>query len=418
MLLLSGTCRFTNRPLAADMRIFIWGGDSWANKGDDAVLAGTLSALRQTLPDANLVVASGDHARTAARHHVTAVPRFSLSLLVALARCNLVLWGGGQMVQNASSKSFLLVQVLFLSLALIMRKPVVCYAQGVGPVHGRLSRRLIGAVLARLTAVVVRDRASALGMEALGLPRSRVQVAADPSFCLLPAATERATAAMERLSLQRPFVVFALRRWGHYRSGWLPVRFMRATPATSDDGRYAGFCAASAQAADKLAMLGVAVLFLPMCPGGDQHDDIVAEDVIARMRRADRATVLRDDFDPALLKALLGRAELVVAMRTHAGILAADTGAPVVSLSYQGKGAALMEELGLPGYALDVDRLNAAGLPELVGRGWRDRAALRRAISGRIPELRQRSHVALPLALAAAGLAVAEAPTEQAYPSR
>ena len=385
------------------MRVLIWGGDSWANQGDSAVLAGTLAALREMLPDAVVTVASDRPGETEGTHGAPAVRRASLGFLRALWRADLVLWGGGQLVQDASSKPFLWVQLLFLGAALLLRKPVICYGQGVGPVSGRLSRLCARAMLNRLSLITVRDAASVQKLNALGVLRPPLHITADPSFCMAAASSREGDAALRRIGIDRPFAVIAARRWGHYRGGWLPVRVSKRTLVEEDHRWFQGFCEEMATAADYLySELGLGVLFVPMCPGGDQEDDLVAERVRGLMALQQGTYILEERLTPALLKAVLGRAELVVAMRTHAGMLAADAGAPVVCLSYQGKGEAFMDELGLPHYALPVEQMDGRSLLELVQRGWRDRAAIRAQIEARLPELRRRGWENLRLGVATA----------------
>ena len=374
------------------MRILIWGGDSWANRGDAAVLAGTLASIRETIPEAVVAVASDRPAVTARQHNVQAVRRRSLAFLFALVRADVVLWGGGQLVQNASSKPFLFLQLSFLAAALLLRKKVVCYGQGVGPVSGALSRLCTRLALDRLSAVSVRDHASARRLAALGVEHPYLRVAADPSFCLPPASDVETEAFLRLLGVRKPFVVIAVRRWGHYRGGWLPVRWSRRKLSEAHERWFQDFPQHIASVADYLCdQMGTEVLFVPMCPGGDQEDDRVAGLIRDQMGHRAKAHILGEEVSSPLLKGLLGQAELVLAMRTHAGMLAADAGVPLVSISYQGKGEGFMEEVGLARYVLPVESVDRDNLLELVRLVWRDRDAIRSRLAARAPELRRRA---------------------------
>lgn len=385
------------------MRILIWGGDSWANQGDGAILAGTLHALRQAAPDASVVVASDRPRVTTSVHQVDAVPRGSWRFIRTLLQADLVLWGGGQLLQNASSKLFLVVQLVFLAGCVLLGKRVVCYAQGVGPVSGRVSRFWTRVLVSRLALVTVRDHVSATRLRELGLPPDRVRVVADPSFSLPAASCQEVEALRQRLSLAGPFAVIAVRRWGHYRGGWLPVRFSRRRVPAEQLRWFEDFCASVAAAGDHLAgTLGLRVLLLPMCPGGDQEDEVVACQVRIKMAFRDKAMVMDGVLAPGLLKGLLGQAELALAMRTHTGMLATAMGTPVASLSYQGKGEALMAELGLNAYLLPVEETTPQSIIELVERTWRDRTSIRAQLQQSIPCLQERAAEAIPLALSVA----------------
>src|SRR6266849_5268233 len=110
-------------------RILIWGGDSWANQGDSAVLSATIAALKEAVPEAELLVASPRPEETARAHSVHSMKRTPVRMLKALAGCDLLIWGGGQLLQNASSKPFLFLQLCLLMTAKLMHKKVMCYAQ-------------------------------------------------------------------------------------------------------------------------------------------------------------------------------------------------------------------------------------------------------------------------------------------------
>jgi polysaccharide pyruvyl transferase WcaK-like protein len=351
------------------------------------VLAGTLAALRRRCPSAHLTVASARPQFTAARHQVTAVQRTGLGLPAALLRATVVVWGGGQMLQNESSRPFLWFHLGFVTLALLLGKPVICYAQGVGAIRGGIERRWARWALGRLAAITVRDETSRHRLTAL--THRPVAVAADPAFCVEPAPPPVVAAALAAAGVAgRPFIAVALRRWGHYTGGLRPVRWRRPSPAQEQAHRkmVATFAAGLARLTEES---GAALLLVSMCPGGDQGDDAVADDLERAL--AGRAAVHRlPVWLPApVLKGALGRADLVVAMRTHAGMLAADAGTAVVSLSYQGKGVAFMERLGMGDGVLLVEAISPAALDGLLQRGWRGRADMRARAAAALPALRQ-----------------------------
>ena len=79
----------------------------------------------------------------------------------------------------------------------------------------------------------------------------------------------------------------------------------------------------------------------------------MCEALAARPGFAGRARVLSPSVDsPALLAGVLGGAELVVAMRLHAGILAAAAGTPAVVLDYDPKTRAFAAQTGQSAWAV------------------------------------------------------------------
>src|SRR2546426_11372348 len=101
-------------------RILIWGGDSWANQGDSAIVSATIAALKEAMPEAELLVASLRPEETTRVHNIPSIKRTPGSILIALAEYDLLVWGGGQLLQNASSKPVLFLQLCLLLTAKLM----------------------------------------------------------------------------------------------------------------------------------------------------------------------------------------------------------------------------------------------------------------------------------------------------------
>ncbi|MSQ14923.1 MAG: methyltransferase domain-containing protein [Dehalococcoidia bacterium] len=375
-------------------RILIWGGDSWANLGDSAILSATIAALKETIPEAELLVTSARPGETTEAHNVPSIKRTPARMLKALAECDLLVWGGGQLLQNASSKTFLLLQLCLLLTAKLMHKKVICYAQGVGPITDPVSRTLAGIVVGSLDAITVRDRYSYDQLKDLGINEAAIQVTADPAIALKPASAERAEAIMRYEGLTRPFVVLALRRWGHYKSNFLPVSVYAKAGRwpTGHSESFARFLSDIARLADQIAsQLKAQVLFLPMSPGDDQGDEAIAETVLGMMTERESGLVLRGRYHPFELKALLGEAALVIGLRTHSVILACSAGTPAIAISYSGKGESFMTALGLPEYSLPFERAFFDRLWPMVKDAWMKREVLSAHLDSVIPELERKA---------------------------
>ena len=371
--------------------ILICGGDSWANRGDAAILAGTLASLSECLPGVRLLVASDQPLRTAQQEDVTVVARRRPgAMLSALREADLMLWGGGQLLQNASSKPFLLAQLALVQTAHALGTPVMGFAQGAGPIDGGLSRLAARRVVDGSRCFTVRDTLSASALRSLGVVRTPIEVTADPALLITPASTERAASLVEAAGVCGPFVVFAPRQWGHYTGGWLPVGMARRGQGPEPSSWFAGILRDLAAAADHvIGNLRMDVLFMPMCPGGDQHDELVAAAVQARMRHAGRSHIFRSDCDSQDLAAVLGLAEALVAIRMHPIILASLSGVLGIAISYQGKGAAFQQRLGLDRYALPINQVTADDLIGRLDSLLAEKAALYETVATRVRALQQ-----------------------------
>ncbi|WP_436570579.1 polysaccharide pyruvyl transferase family protein, partial [Klebsiella pneumoniae] len=69
---------------------------------------------------------------------------------------DLLLSGGGSLLQDTTSLRSLLYYLWVQRVAWRARKPVMYYAQGLGPLRRRLSRRLVAAAARRAAYITVR----------------------------------------------------------------------------------------------------------------------------------------------------------------------------------------------------------------------------------------------------------------------
>src|SRR5579863_8848418 len=169
------------------LRIALSGYYGSGNTGDEAVLAGIVEsfARRGVAERADLTVLSADPDDTTQRHGLRAVDRMSLrAVREALRTSDLLLSGGGSLLQDTTSLRSLLYYLGVVRLARGGGTPVMFYAQGIGPLRRGVSRILVRRVADRVQYITVRDPGSADLLARIGVRRPPVEVTADPAFAL------------------------------------------------------------------------------------------------------------------------------------------------------------------------------------------------------------------------------------------
>jgi polysaccharide pyruvyl transferase CsaB len=307
--------------------------------------------LRARWPACAVDVLSGDPAGTAKAFGVEATPRMDLGRVrAAVDRADIVLSGGGGLLQNVTSLKSLIYYTGVIRSAVRAGKPTMIFAQSIGPLDF-WGRHVVRAFCRGVAAATVRDERSRTLLASL-LPDVPIERSADPVFLFEPSGEPLDLAAEGLAEGGGPLVIVSVRKW-------------QGAESTAK---------ALAGVVDRLAGdYGARVAFLPM---GGQSDAEVATTVI---RRCASTPVLLPDYPLAQAAQVIGRASLVIGMRLHALIIAARLGVPFLALPYDPKVSALLGDLQYPIGPLFVPGQPLPAADELVRRlddAWSRRDAL------------------------------------------
>ena len=168
--------------------ILIAGYYGFHNAGDEAMLAGLRRAIRELRPDVTFTAISGTASQTRRLHGIGAVSRSDIrGIWEAIGRADLVMFGGGSLLQDVTSSRSLIYYLGLATMARLRRKPVMFCAQGIGPVTRPLGRALVPLIVNRAALITARDAEAAETFRRLGVTRPPVTVTADAALVLGPA---------------------------------------------------------------------------------------------------------------------------------------------------------------------------------------------------------------------------------------
>ena len=157
------------------------------NAGDEAMLAAMLEVLSDLDPKLHITVISADPQDTKERHGVDAVGWLDISaILQLLGHADLLISGGGSLLQNVTSRRSLYYYLGIIFLALAVHTPVMLYAQGIGPIEGSLARWLMKKIVNRTKLITVRDHGSLEELARLGIRKPRIEATADAVLAIHP----------------------------------------------------------------------------------------------------------------------------------------------------------------------------------------------------------------------------------------
>ena len=299
------------------------------NGGDEALLAALLQMLP---PHVTPLVLSGNPAETTARYGVAACDRMStFAVIEALRRSDAFIWGGGSLMQDATSAFSPLYYGGLMGLAQWMGLKTIAWAQGVGPLRRPFTRWLTRNALGGCTAVSVRDRGSAALLSDWQMP---LTLAPDPVWALESAPVPGLW------DLPAPRVAVALRSHPQLT----PARLQALTKALADFQTATDTC----------------ILLIPFQP---VQDLAIAQAIQPHLPGSSQILQLTD---PHQLKGVFQGVEMAIAMRYHGLIMAAAAGCRCFAISYDPKVDQLMQDLDLPGWSLDQMPAD----PNLMSQLW------------------------------------------------
>lgn len=150
------------------------------NFGDEAILTCIVDHLRSR--GSNVAVISNNPKKTASMMQVFSVKNFNLLAVFALlANSDVLISGGGSLLQDVTSFKSLLYYSLVIKMAQLLGKKVIIFAQGIGPLQKERSEKIVRGLLEKADLITVRDEKSLERVKNWGLKATLVN---DPVFSL------------------------------------------------------------------------------------------------------------------------------------------------------------------------------------------------------------------------------------------
>lgn len=150
------------------------------NFGDETILSVLVDHLKYL--NADITVFSSDPEFTRKTYGVNSVKSFDMPKVIsAVKSCDVLISGGGSLLQDVTSLKSLVYYSLVIALGLLFNKKVIIFAQGIGPVNNIFARFIVMNLLKLCTLVTVRDEAS---LELLRKYNVNAKLVCDPVYSI------------------------------------------------------------------------------------------------------------------------------------------------------------------------------------------------------------------------------------------
>ena len=353
------------------IQILISGYYGFNNIGDESILRAVVDNLRGKLSDIEITVLSQNPDSTAQRYGVRSVNRKSAKDIVgAVRRCDLLISGGGSLLQDVTSKRSILYYLMIMWAAFFFRKKVFIYSQGIGPILSKINRRLTAMTLRRVHGIVVRDESSRELLIEIGVKKDKIIVTADPVLRIKKA----------DLSVGREIL---LKEGFAPEPGRMTVGFAIREKKT-DSNFVDELCISIRRLIDEYQAQIVLI------PFHYSEDMAVIEEIESRLDG--EVCCIRHKYLTDEMLSIIGNMDILVGVRLHALIHAAIMDVPMIAVSYDPKINSFMHSIDMKAMCSVYDFRNDFFIEEFektVSRADCIRAKVRKRIEILIKKLDQ-----------------------------
>ncbi|MBC8536988.1 polysaccharide pyruvyl transferase CsaB [Feifania hominis] len=327
----------------------------YANAGDDTMLSCLVENLNRHRPGVSICVLVRDPETRVDLRVASLVNRFHLfKVRKAIRNSRVLIFGGGNLIQDATSTKSLLYYLALLRLAYRYGLRTMLYANGIGPITKPKNRRRAGQVLDRLDLVTLREPNSAQFLKELGVTHPRVEVTADEVFTLFEGDRRAADAPVSGLPEGDIFVV-SLREWPTLDAECL------------------------AKLTIVLKNLSYTYSLTPVILALHESTDL---EISKLLHENVPGSVLPTGLSSQEIMQIIARSQFVIGMRLHSLIFATGAGVPTIGIVYDPKVSDFLEYIGVSRF-LPCEQIDTGELLRMAADIMSRRAELGRELGER-----------------------------------
>ncbi|MCD8180774.1 MAG: polysaccharide pyruvyl transferase CsaB, partial [Firmicutes bacterium] len=335
--------------LDKNKEILISGYYGFKNSGDDALLKAIIQDLKKHKESPNIVVLSANPRETETDYRVKSISRINaFSIFKHMKKADMLISGGGTLIQDRTSTKSLWYYLTIISLALRNNLKVMLYSNGIGPLEKKRNIARTRKILNKVDLITLRDEHSYKTLREIGVANEMVKVTADPALDLDIADEERGRAILadEGVPKGSKLLGVSVRRWQN-----IGADFEDAVARVCD---YA------------YEKYGFYTVLLPM---QSSRDTAILQNIKRKMKN--KSSIIKKRYMVEDMISLMKCFDLCIGMRLHTLIYAAINAVPLIGLVYDPKISSFMEHTRQK-YYLDVKSLNEDKLKAMLDECVRD----------------------------------------------
>lgn len=297
-----------------------------------------------------------------------------------------VVIGGDTMTPSGKYGTNILTPMVNIYYAVALGKPTVLYGETIGN-YNTFVKNIANYVFNQMNLIIVREELSKHYLDQNDISAPRVVVTADIAFTLAPVSKQHALEILSKecisYTLDQPLIGINASKLIHKYIGH----------NVQDNEKELNKILA--RVIDTLIKkLDANILLIPHVfePGPTTDDRITNEEVYQMVQEKSKVNVIRGEYSPQELKAIIGLCDLFVGARMHATIASTSMLVPTVGIAYSHKMYGIVGEmLGQQKYIIDINDICYEMLLNTILDAWSSRTSIKDDLARRIPIVKDRA---------------------------
>lgn len=234
---------------------------------------------------------------------------------------DIIIYSGGDTLSETYGYSAFIFHFLHIWIAEMLNKPMILYAQSIGPF--KITKPIARYFLNKSELITVRGKYSYDYIKKLNVENPPIYLTADAGFLMRPAPVDRINEIFSKYNIKkRPLL-------------GISVSPLMAKYCKSKNS-YTGLIA---KISDYFVEeYNAMVVFVPNVTGpGNADDRITGREIYDKIKNKDNVKIIVDDFSAEEMKGIIGQCDLFIGARMHACIAALSMSVPTLNISYHHK---------------------------------------------------------------------------------
>ena len=392
-------------------KILIIGAVFSKNRGSAAMLISAIKTLRHVIPESEFTVLSifpELDSRNCNIENVTVVghkggaikslSRFFLAMMWKMLHIPFLIndellqeYANSDVIIDLSGDGFTddygsmasIISCYDILLCKFLNKPIVIYAQSIGPFKTKLTKSLSKFCLNRVDLLIVRDEITKNYLQEIGVTNN-IHFTADSAFLLEATPYEKIREILIKENIDttdRPII-------GISASQHIYDLELKKSKPNSENS----YILLMVKIIDYLVEnLNAQIIFVPHVTNDDRlvDDRFVAKKIYEITKNKDKIILIDNEYPPEELKGVIGQCDLFIGARMHANIAATSMCVPTLAIAYSHKSYGIMSMLEMEKYVLDFRTMAFDEMTARIDELWVNREGIRMELASNVKVLKE-----------------------------